>query len=61
MSYCIKHNPQPNNWVSVPRNECEVCIKNAFDPKKCMICREKDGAEIANSLVVCNNCEEMYF
>jgi len=60
MTLCYKHQKDLNK-VTVPPNECDICIKNAFDPKKCKICRENDGCEIADGLVVCPSCEEKYF
>lgn len=60
MSKCIDHQENLSH-VSVPKSECEICIRNAFDPKKCRICREKNGYEIADGLVVCPDCEGLYF
>ena len=61
MSYCIKHNPKPNEYVSLPQRECETCLDNAFNPKRCKLCREKDGCEIADGLIICSDCEKIYF
>ena len=60
MTKCIKHEKNINN-VTVPCSECEICIENAFNPHKCMICRENDGNNIADELVVCPSCESLYF
>ena len=64
MTLCSKHNKEQGGDDTVttfPQSECAKCIENAFDPKKCMICREKDGCQIADGLVVCPKCEEAYF
>lgn len=60
MALCKKHNKDLNQ-TTVPENECDVCISNAFNPKMCRIYREKEGCEIANSLVVCHDCEAFLF
>ncbi len=60
MGLCIKHQKDITK-VTLPRDECDQCIENAFNPKLCMICREKEGYEIANGLKVCSVCEIKYW
>ncbi len=63
MSLCEKHNKiyGKEGNCTFPPNECEKCIENAFNPKMCKICREKEGCHLADGLVICNECEELYF